>query len=214
MTESNRQGRYFEKELRLETEFPTEGETPEIWIAVVENEELETLAESGALVLSASSESDAMRAACRPNVLFTLPSRAMGRRALERAPKAATRATAEAWHPSLVKYAARDLNSRYREAFDEPMNSLAWAGWAAARILGEAWTRGAGPDAASVTLYLREKLSFDGQKGVAMSFAPNGQLEQVMFLVKDGRVVGEVPRGQNAQTEIRNLVSPGCEKTP
>jgi hypothetical protein len=213
VVESNRQGRYFEKELRLESDFPPEAPAPVLWIAALEADDLLEHATPERLVIAATATHNSLRSACLPNVFFTGPSRAMSRSALARAPEdVAKDAVAEAWHSTLVKYAARDLNKRYREAYGEPMDSLAWAGWAAARIYGEAWIRGAGPDAEGVAEYLRDKLSFDGQKGVAMTFAPSGQLRQVMFLVKDERVVGEVPLGRDAPILIRELVSPVCEE--
>ena len=105
----------------------------------------------------------------------------------------------EAWHPSLIKYAARDLNKRYRERFDEAMGSEAWAAWAAARSLGEAVLRTRSADPDTIAVYLEGELGLDGQKGVALTFRPNRQLRQPLYFVDAAdEVVGEAPLAADA----------------
>ena len=103
--------------------------------------------------------------------------------------------TATAWHPSLMRFAARDLNRRFREATGTAMDSDAWAGWAAARTLGEAVLRSGSVQPASVARYLREELRWDGQKGVPLRFGPDGRLHQPFYLVLHDGTVEEVPLG-------------------
>ena len=44
---------------------------------------------------------------------------------------------------------------------------------------------------------LKEDIKFDGQKGRRLSFRHNGQLRQPVFVVKDGKVVEEIPAHSN-----------------
>ncbi len=216
VAEANRQGRYFQKELALRAAAPEAEGAPEVWIFAGEDiSTRDALLASGGTVIDVRSRDVADRTRCTPQLFFTAPSDAMVERATEiyaersDAP-APDDLSLRAWHPSLVKYAARDLNRRYLEKYETPMDPEAWAGWAATRILGEAWLRGPDKDANSVGAFLRDSLSFDGQKGVALSFDPSGQLRQVLFAVAADKVVGEVPRGKNTASEVETLAAHSC----
>ncbi len=120
-------------------------------------------------------------------------------------------ASAETWHRDFVRFAARDLNKRYSRRFDEQMDGSAWAGWAAVKAVAEAVTRGGEGGAASVARYLRTQLEFDGQKGVALSFRPTGQLRQPLLLVERGQIVGQAPvRGASGASDLDSLGAPTC----
>jgi len=120
---------------------------------------------------------------------------------------------ARAWHPDFVKYAARDLNKRFRRSQGVAMDDGAWAGWAAVRIVGEAVVRTGDADPGRILDYLRRELEFDGQKGVAHTFHESGQLRQPLLLTSpEGELLGEAPvRGV---ADVEDLDSLGMESCP
>ncbi|MFL6200711.1 MAG: ABC transporter substrate-binding protein [Thermoanaerobaculia bacterium] len=87
------------------------------------------------------------------------------------------------WHPSLTRFGAEQLNSRFESRFGAPMDSLAWASWLAVMIAAEMALR-ATP---------LERLRFDGHKGERLSFRPEDHgLRQPLYVVTGCKVVGEV----------------------
>jgi hypothetical protein len=95
------------------------------------------------------------------------------------------------------------------------MDDPAWAGWAAVKLLSDTVARE--QDAAPATLLeaLRSRLSFDGQKGVDMSFRPDGQLRQPLLLVEEDRVVAEAPvRGVADIEDLDSLGPSRCAPAP
>jgi putative membrane protein len=103
----------------------------------------------------------------------------------------ATRSRAVAWHHSLVKFGAAQLNERYRRAFGAPMTADSWTGWFAVKALAEVIL--ANEIAPCDTMTVRR---FDGHKGVPLTFsAATGLLRQPLYLVEQqaaGEVVKEV----------------------
>lgn len=146
-------------------------------------------------VFNVGADEDSLRTACLPNLLHVQPSQRMKADALaqwrERHPQ--SKARAQAWHHGFKKFAARDLNKRFRKAFDTAMDDAAWAGWAAVKMASDLLARGTAGDANTLLRQLRTALTFDGQKGDAMDFRANGQLRQLVLLVEDDRPVGEAP---------------------
>ncbi len=122
--------------------------------------------------------------------------------------------TAIAWHPEFVKFAGRDLNKRYTEQFSVPMDSEAWAGWAATRSIAEAVVRTNTADPAAIDALLKDGLVFDGQKGLNQTFRNNGQLRQPLLLVDaGGKLVGEAPvRGVADIDDLDSLGLAACRK--
>ncbi len=167
----------------------------------------------GRAVFNLSDGSDALRAACLPNALHVHPSDRMKADAVAqwRARNPGARVSAAAWHGRAVKFAARDLNNRYRNRFGTDMDQLAWAGWFAARAVGDTLMRDPGADAASLLLSLKEADGLDGQKGDPHSFRASGQLRQPLVLVDvDGKLLGEAPvRG--AAGGLDSLGTSPCE---
>lgn len=110
-----------------------------------------------------------------------------------------------AWEATLDAYGARELNSRYRASYGEPMDPSAWAVYQGVKVLYEAAFFGGGTDAATVVGYLGSpQVVFDVWKGIATSFRPwDRQLRQSVYLVKIGAttqddftlatLVGELP---------------------
>ena len=151
---------------------------------------------AGLAVFNLSDGSDALRAACLGNALHVFPSDRMKADAIaqwrERNPGAAV--TAAAWHGSAVKFAARDLNKRYKARFGVEMDELAWAGWFAARAVGDTLMRDPSADAAALLRSLKQAEGLDGQKGDPQSFRASGQLRQPLVLVgPEGQLLGEAP---------------------
>lgn len=208
--EASRQARYFGFVFELR---PASENTGVAISAQRDPALLETLTTDGSdgeglrLVVNAL---DPVRGACREGLFHIAPSAAMVEDALAqwRAGGGADDVRVEAWHPSLVKFAARDLNKRFFERFGESMGSEAWGGWAAARSIGEAVLRTRSDDPARLAAYLEAEFGLDGQKGRALTFRPNRQLGQPLYVVDaSDRVVGEAPFAEPGAE--RNLDSLG-----
>lgn len=168
---------------------------------------------AGLALFNLSDSSDALRDACMGNVLHVFPSGRMKADAVaqwrERNPGAEV--TAAAWHGSAVKFAARDLNKRYKARFGVEMDELAWAGWFAARAVGDTLMRDPAANATALLRSLKEADGLDGQKGDPQSFRASGQLRQPLVLVgPEGRLLGEAPvRG--APGGLDSLGASPCE---
>ncbi len=185
-------------------------------IAAVDPAGLRVLAAAnpGLPILEVSLSDDALRRQCRPHVLFVLPSAAMQVAAVaqwQTANPTAVGVTAQAWHPSLEKYAAAQLNKRYRGAFAHAMDDQAWAGWAAVKLLSDTVAREESAAPAVLLEALRTRLAFDGQKGVDMSFRADGQLRQPLVLIAEGKLIGEAPvRGVAEVEDLDSLGRSEC----
>ena len=168
---------------------------------------------AGKAVLNLSDGSDALREACVANALHVAPSDRMRADAVrqwnERNPGASV--TAAAWHGDAVKFAARDLNNRFKKRFGTRMDDLAWAGWFAVRSVGDTLMRNPGSDAAGLLRSLKEADGLDGQKGDPHSFRSSGQLRQPLLIVGPaGELLGEAPvRG--AAGGLDSLGASPCE---
>ena len=111
------------------------------------------------------------------------------------------------WHHTLEKYSARDLNSRHRRRFAEPLDGASWSSWAAFKLVGEALLR-AGTTPQAILEYFESDPPFDGHKGRPLTFRKRDhQLRQPMYLAQASKappgesdaspveVIAEVPRG-------------------
>ena len=153
-------------------------------------------AAEGRPVFNLSDRSDELRSACLSNALHVIPSDAMLRDAVEQWRQARPNqpATAAAWHSSAVKFAARDLNRRFLERFGAPMDDLAWAGWFAARAVGDTLMRNPAAGPGELLESLKRADGLDGQKGDPHSFRASGQLRQgLVFVSPEGGLLGEAP---------------------
>jgi hypothetical protein len=165
-------------------------------------------------VLNVAAADDALRDHCLPNLFHVGPSARMLADAVAQWRKLEpdSPAAARAWHPAFEKYAAAQLNKRYTERFGEPMDDLAWAGWAAVKLLSDTVAREQTAAPAALLDALRSRLAFDGQKGADLSFRSDGQLRQPLLLVVQDRIVGEAPvRGV---ADIEDLDSLGPARCP
>ena len=196
--ESNVQGEFLGVKLTLAVS--TEVSAPSEAIAVFADQRgrIADLAAraGGRTVFNLSDDSDSLRAAYLASTLHVIPSASMKADAVAqwkaREPNASV--SAAAWHGGAVKFAARDLNKRYKARYGTEMDSLAWAGWFAARAVGDTLMRDPGADASELLRLLKEADGLDGQKGDPHSFRTSGQLRQPLVLVgANGELLGEAP---------------------
>jgi hypothetical protein len=75
---------------------------------------------------------NALREWCLPNVFHVIPSQRMKENAIDQWQRQhpGMEVTARAWHPEFTKYAATQLNIRFKRTHGRPMDDHAWAGWA------------------------------------------------------------------------------------
>jgi ABC-type branched-subunit amino acid transport system substrate-binding protein len=111
------------------------------------------------------------------------------------------------WHHTLERYSARELNSRHKRRFGEPLDGASWSTWAALKLVGEAMLR-AGTTPQALLEYFESDPPFDGHKGRALTFRKwDHQLRQPMYLAQAKKatpgesgasaveILSEVPRG-------------------
>lgn len=91
----------------------------------------------------------------------------------------------ELWHASLDRFGADQLNQRYARRFGRPMDSDAWAGWFAVKVLAEAALRAHATTLAALSQALTDSAArFDGHKGAPLFFdARSGVLSQPLYVV-------------------------------
>jgi hypothetical protein len=78
------------------------------------------------------------------------------------------------WDSTDERFGAAQLNDRYRSRFHEGMDSNAWAGWLAVKVLSEAAFRtGSSKTDAILRYLLSPETKFDGHKGRQLQFAKN-----------------------------------------
>ena len=104
-------------------------------------------------------------------------------------PDSKTDRSVVAWHPSLVRYGASELNERFHTQYGNDLTEAAYLGWVAAKALVDAeLRRKPEEDFCRVVATLR----FDGHKGRPLFFdAATRTLSQPLYIVKDGKVIGE-----------------------
>lgn len=146
-------------------------------------------------VFNLHSDADALRSACLSNLLSIPASKKMKQDALaqwlEKNPE--SKAHVQGWHEDFEKFAASQLNSRFKKAHGVIMNDDAWSGWAAVKLLSDTVARTKSTDAAVMLNYLKNDIAFDGQKGAGATFRDTGQLRQLVLLVEDNKIVAEAP---------------------
>ncbi|MGH8564737.1 MAG: ABC transporter substrate-binding protein [Gammaproteobacteria bacterium] len=179
LEEANLQGQFLGQRYRLTSFVPGEidrapASQAAVLLAALGDSELVKLGQlaPGRAVFDLGSESDTLRARCLPNLLHILPSTRMKADALAQWQHLhpGSRARVQAWHPNFTKYAAEQLNQRYRKAQGRDMDDRAWAGWAAVKMVADPVARLGTAEATPLLDYLKTDLAFDGQKGVTMSF--------------------------------------------
>jgi hypothetical protein len=146
-------------------------------------------------IFNLADESDELRLSCIPNMLHITPSSKMKSDALKQLQdkKPGPNANPQSWHYSFVKFAARDLNKRFKKNYKQKMNDDSWAGWAAVKMTSDTVARTQISNPKEILKYLKNELTFDGQKGSDMNFRVTGQLRQLILLVEDDKIVAEAP---------------------
>jgi len=168
----------------------------------------------GVAVFNVASDDEALRQACLPGLLHTPPSARMKADAVAQWQKKHPEAKVEAWawHPDFEKFAGRDLNNRFRKAHQVPMDSEAWSGWAALKMVSESVARTQSTNPQQILTYLREEMEFDGHKGMPQTFRDTGQLRQPLLMVMAGKLVGEAPvLGVVDTSNLDSLGLPSCK---
>lgn len=88
------------------------------------------------------------------------------------------------WHSGLFRFGARELNNRFREAFDRPMGPQGWANWTAVKLLGDLLVSPPREEGRGLVERLEQEVAFDGYKGPPLSFRPwNHQMGQGMYVL-------------------------------
>ena len=192
---------------------------PDRFIAIIVATDANDLVQAGArfsdhAIFNVSVHDDALREACAPNLLHVIPSARMLADAeaqwLQKNPDAEI--TVSGWHPQFMKFAARDLNKRYKKRASEPMDQYAWAGWAAVKMASDSVARQNITEPGAMLEFLKTGLAFDGQKGLDMDFRDTGQLRQLLLIVDSGgELLGEAPvRGVVATDDVDSLGLASC----
>lgn len=170
---------------------------------------------SGIPVFNVHAPDDRLREECRANLFHTIPSHAMKFDALQQWRRKHPESTAKVatWHHDFKKYAASQLNQRYEKAQGRPMTSEAWAAWAAVKLVADTIARTQNSSTIALISELQTNISFDGQKGIGLSFRETGQLRQPLLIVESGKIVGEAPvQGIVGGTNLDSLGLPDCPK--
>lgn len=121
------------------------------------------------------------------------------------APNLGSAMRAIAWEPTLDAYGARELNARYQQRWEKPMEQAAWATYQSVKAFFEAAMFTGSTEADDVFAHLTAPTSvFDVWKGIGTSFRPwDHQLRQPLYLIDidpaateprlAGQLVGELP---------------------
>ncbi len=219
LSEANAQGEFMGTQYRVVANSePARGDNGAIAIiAATDPSALTELAHThrDLAVLDVALKSSELRSQCSDNVFYVAASEAMiddaNRQWQQKMPGSSARA--QAWHETFRKYAAGQLNSRFRKKFSQAMNDDAWAGWAAMKLLSDTIVRQPSITGHELINELQTNLAFDGQKGTDLSFRETGQLRQPLLLVADGKIVGEAPvRGVVNPSDLDSLGTQFCAK--
>lgn len=222
LDEANLQGQFLNQKYNLDIISADDAVTHDFsgYIAVLTAVDIDTFTTvsenlSDIPVFNLIIDNDNLRTACISNALHIIPSKSMKTDAIAQWQKKTpgSHANAQAWHPDFVKFAARDLNKRFKKNHDTKMDDYSWAGWAAVKMTSDTVARTKITDPAKLLNYLKSELTFDGQKGSDMNFRETGQLRQPILLVEDERIVAEAPvRGIAKPPTLDSLGILSCEK--
>ncbi len=185
------------------------------FLSALDSQQLRRLLENRkfAPILNLTALDNDLRSECIANALHIIPSQKMLRDAAVQwqAKHSNIQVEGTAWHPDFVKFAARDLNKRYRKKYNIGMDEFAWAGWAAVKMISDTVARESIHDSVKMLNELKTNLSFDGQKGIDMNFRHTGQLRQPVLITHNDKLLGEAPvRG--VSNDIDSLGITACNK--
>jgi hypothetical protein len=220
--EAEQQAKFLPIEYLFVVARPDEAEEHDDAVAVIVSGSAEQiLAAADALtdaqvpLFNVSSHDDHLRTQCRPNLFHVAPSERMLADAVTQWRKANPEAedvVARAWHEDFVKFSARELNRRWREATGRAMSDDDWAIWAAYKLVSNAIANNPEASNAELIAYFREEMEFDAVKGVYATFRETGQLRQPLLMVVDGALEGEAPvRGVADSDDLDSLGLQQCQ---
>jgi ABC-type branched-subunit amino acid transport system substrate-binding protein len=228
LDEANRQGRFLGFDFRHEAfaagalsdggGLPEAGANAVAVFAALEAPRFAALARAheNVPVFNLTSRADSLRRLCRRHAFHASVSEQMLADAVaqwRRAGKAPADVVATVWNTDYKRYAAAQLSGRFEDTHGRPMSDEAYAGWAATKLYAQVvmaqQTAAPGP----IIEALHTDVGFDGVKGVPMQFRATGQLNQMILLEKDGKVVGEAPvRPLHDSHELETLGFNGCKE--
>jgi len=222
LLEANLQGEFLDLQYSIENFSADNYQENKLnnYIAIFSHVDKTTLKEISALypntpVFNLTLKDNDLRYSCINNILHTAASHKMLNDAKMQwqKKKPESDANAQAWHPSFRKFAASDLNKRFKKSHHQKMNSDAWAGWAAVKMTSDVIARTKISTPENMLNYLKNDLGFDGQKGSNMNFRETGQLRQLILLVENDKIVAEAPvRGIAKPPTLDSLGILNCEK--
>ncbi|MBL1142390.1 MAG: hypothetical protein HND53_10200 [Proteobacteria bacterium] len=222
LEEANLQGQFLNQKYNLDLFATKDALTHDFsdYIAVltavdIDNFQILAKSLSNTPVFNLSISDDSIRAACADNTLHIIPSNRMAEDALSQWQKkeADSNAKAQAWHADFVKFAARDLNKRFKKNHKVKMDDYSWSGWSAVKMTTDTVARTQITNPEKMLNYLKSELSFDGQKGSNMNFRETGQLRQLLLLIEDNKIVAEAPvRGIAKPPTLDSLGIINCKK--
>jgi len=219
LREANAQGEFLGTSYRLTSE-ATKGPDNRSIVAIVAAVNPTRLARiveenSDLPIFNIAAAEASVRENCEPNLFHINPSSTMLADAVRqwRRNNPSSRAHARTWHKSFRKYAAGQLNIRFKEHTGQVMDDDSWAGWAAIKLLADTIVRQPSLHGALLIEELKTNVAFDGQKGMDMGFRETGQLRQPLLLIEDDKIVGEAPvRGVVDTTDLDSLGIEFCAK--
>ena len=202
LDESNLQGEFLNQKYNLDIISAENISTHDFsnYIAVLTAVDVDTYKKlsttlSSMPIFNLSLNDNKLRSECIDNALHVIPSTRMLDDAKNqwKKKKPDSNVIAQAWHPDFVKFAARDLNKRFKKNHDVTMNDFSWSGWAAVKMTADTVARAQITNSEKMLSYLKTELTFDGQKGSNMNFRETGQLRQLILLVENDKIVAEAP---------------------
>jgi len=218
LEEANLQGEFLGQKYSLKSYDPAQLITvPDVSaiLAALDEDGLRVLAKQnpGIPVFNLIEGSDALRGDCVSDLFHVIPSQKMRGDAVAQwmQKNADSKVVADGWHGDFKKYAASQVNKRFKQAHEKIMDDEAYAGWMAMKIIADAVARTSSNESEKLIAFMKKDLVMDGAKGLKMTFRSTGQLRQMMLLVEDGKIVGEAPvRGVVDTTDLETLGTLEC----
>jgi hypothetical protein len=147
-------------------------------------------------VFNVSNTDDELRQVCLPNLLHITASDQMRKDALAQwnAKHSDAPVIVKGWHESFRKFAASQLNKRFKKEQGVIMDEDSWAGWVGPKMISDTVARTQSTDAATILDFVKNQLAFDSQKGTDATFRENGQLRQLLLLIdENNKIAAEAP---------------------
>lgn len=138
--------------------------------------------------------SSAQSRPCAKNILYISPSSQIMNKVttLWRAGHPNGNGRAQLWHYTFRKYAAAQLNKRFKKTAEKPMSDDSWSAWAAVKLFSDVAAKNANPSTQLLNPKETSTLAFDGQKGVDLNFNSELELLQPLLIVDNGIIVSEI----------------------